>query len=129
MRVAALYDIHGNLPALEAVLGDIRHAEVNLIVVGGDVFPGPMANEALACLLDLDMPVQFIRGNGDREVLAQKAGILRSYTHAVRPNGGRGSSGECRQRGNAVWKARRILASAWSRRPAAAYALRRRERR
>lgn len=75
MRVAALYDIHGNLPALEAVLGDIRHAEVNLIVVGGDVFPGPMANEALACLLDLDMPVQFIRGNGDREVLAQKAGI------------------------------------------------------
>ena len=38
------------------------------------MFPGPMASEALACLLDLDIPVQFIRGNGDREVLALKAG-------------------------------------------------------
>jgi Icc-related predicted phosphoesterase len=42
MQVAALYDIHGNLPALKAVLRDIRQAEVDLIVVGGDVFPGPM---------------------------------------------------------------------------------------
>jgi putative phosphoesterase len=75
MRVAALYDIHGNLPALEAVIQEIRHAEVDLIVVGGDVFPGPMSREALTCLLDLEIPVQFIQGNGDREVLAQKAGI------------------------------------------------------
>ncbi len=35
MRVAAIYDIHGNLPALEAVLEDIRQAEVELVVVGG----------------------------------------------------------------------------------------------
>ncbi len=42
MRVAALYDIHGNLPALEAVLQDIRQANVDQIVVGGDVVPGPM---------------------------------------------------------------------------------------
>src|SRR5829696_2555008 len=73
-RVAAIYDIHGNLPALEAVLDDIRRADVDHVVVGGDVFPGPMAREALACLLDLDIPVQFIRGNGDRVVLAQIAG-------------------------------------------------------
>jgi Icc-related predicted phosphoesterase len=44
-RLAALYDIHGNLPALEAVLQDIRQAEVDQIVVGGDVFPGPMSRE------------------------------------------------------------------------------------
>jgi len=75
VRVAALYDIHGNLPALEAVIQEIRHAEVDLIVVGGDVFPGPMSREALTFLLDLEIPVQFIQGNGDREVLAQKAGI------------------------------------------------------
>jgi predicted phosphodiesterase len=75
MRVAAIYDIHGNLPALEAVLQEIRQAEVDQIVVGGDVFPGPMAVETLRCLLDLDLPVQFIQGNGDREVLAQRAGI------------------------------------------------------
>ncbi|HEY0514136.1 MAG TPA: metallophosphoesterase family protein [Thermoanaerobaculia bacterium] len=74
MRVAAIYDIHGNLPALEAVLQDVRQAGVDRIVVGGDVVPGPMQREALACLLDLEIPVRFIRGNGEREVLAQRAG-------------------------------------------------------
>jgi putative phosphoesterase len=74
MRVAALYDIHGNLPALEAVLDEVRRAEVEQIVVGGDVLPGPMPRETLDHLLDLDMPVQFIRGNGDRVVLAQMEG-------------------------------------------------------
>ena len=74
MRVAAIYDIHGNLPALEAVLQDIRQAEVDQIVVGGDVLPGPMPRETLRCLLDLDIPVQFIQGNGDREVLALRRG-------------------------------------------------------
>ncbi len=74
MRVAALYDIHGNLPALEAVLQAVRQAEVDRIVVGGDVLPGPMPRETLSCLLALDVPVQFIRGNGDREVLAQRTG-------------------------------------------------------
>jgi putative phosphoesterase len=74
MRVAAIYDIHANLPALEAVLQDIRQAEVDHVVVGGDVLPGPMPRETLACLAGLDIPVQFIRGNGDRVVLAQMAG-------------------------------------------------------
>jgi putative phosphoesterase len=75
MRVAALYDIHANLPALEAVLDDIRQADVDHVVVGGDVVPGPMPRETLDCLLRLDLPVQFIQGNGDREVLAQMAGM------------------------------------------------------
>lgn len=75
MRVAALYDIHGNLPALEAVLAEVRAANVDLIVVGGDVLPGPLARETLDCLLDLDLPVRFIRGNGDRVVLAQMRGM------------------------------------------------------
>ncbi|MDQ3997821.1 MAG: metallophosphatase family protein [Gemmatimonadota bacterium] len=74
MRLAALYDIHGNLPALEAVLREIRDADVDRIVVGGDVVPGPMPRETLACLLDVDIPIQFIQGNGDRVVLAQMAG-------------------------------------------------------
>lgn len=74
MRVAAIYDIHGNLPALEAVLQDIRREGVDEIVVGGDVIPGPMPCETLATLLDLDVPLRFIMGNGDREVLAQLAG-------------------------------------------------------
>ena len=74
MRVAAIYDIHANLPALEAVLEDIRQARVDHIVVGGDVLPGPMPRETIACLRQVGIPVQFILGNGDREVLAQMRG-------------------------------------------------------
>jgi putative phosphoesterase len=74
MRVAAIYDIHGNLPALEAVLEEIRQAEVDQVVVGGDVVPGPMPRETLRCLLDLNIPVQLIQGNGESAVLAQMAG-------------------------------------------------------
>jgi predicted phosphodiesterase len=73
MRVAALYDIHANLPALEAVLEDIRQADVDQIVVGGDVVPGPMPRETLAGLLDLDLPTHFIYGNGELAILAQMA--------------------------------------------------------
>lgn len=75
MRVAAIYDIHSNLPALETVLQDIRRAKVDRVVIGGDVFPGPMPVETISCLLDLEMPTQFIHGNGDREVLAQMTGV------------------------------------------------------
>jgi putative phosphoesterase len=74
MQVAALYDIHGNLPALEAVLQDIRQAEIDCVVVGGDVLPGPMPRETIARLLELDIPLQFIQGNGDRVVLGARAG-------------------------------------------------------
>lgn len=73
-RFAALYDIHGNLPALEAVLDDARRARVDHVVVGGDVVPGPMPAEVIRCLLNLDIPVQFIQGNGEVAVLAQMSG-------------------------------------------------------
>ncbi len=74
MPVAALYDIHGNLPALEAVLAEIQRLEVSEIVIGGDVLPGPMPNETLSCLLSLDIPTRFIYGNGEVAVLEQRAG-------------------------------------------------------
>ncbi len=74
-RLAALYDIHANLPALEAVLEDVRAAGAKRLVIGGDVVPGPMPRETIERLLELDMPVQFIHGNGDREVLAKMRGI------------------------------------------------------
>src|SRR6266851_5031735 len=73
-RLAAIYDIHGNLPALEAVLDEIRAAGVDHVVVGGDVLPGPMPRETLACLADLNIPATFIVGNGDREVLEYRKG-------------------------------------------------------
>ena len=70
-RLAALYDIHGNLPALEAVLAEVHAAGADQIVVGGDVLPGPMSREALALLLNLDLPTRCIYGNGELAVLAQ----------------------------------------------------------
>jgi putative phosphoesterase len=74
MRVAALYDIHGNIAALEAVLTEVRAEQVDLIVVGGDVLPGPMPRETVTRLLELEAPVRFIHGNGDRVVVAQMTG-------------------------------------------------------
>ena len=70
MRVAALYDIHGNLPALEAVLGEVEREAPDLIVVGGDLASlGPMPRETLDCLLGLEGRARFIRGNTDRELV------------------------------------------------------------
>ena len=74
MRVAALFDIHGNLPALEAVLEDLRDVRVDRVVVGGDLLPGPMARETLTLLLNLDVPVEWIYGNGEVAVLERMAG-------------------------------------------------------
>ena len=52
----------------------MREAAVDQVVVGGDVLPGPMPRETLRCLLDLDLPVRFIYGNGEDAVLEQMAG-------------------------------------------------------
>jgi predicted phosphodiesterase len=38
--VAVLFDIHGNLPALDAVLAEVRASGADQVVVGGDVIPG-----------------------------------------------------------------------------------------
>jgi putative phosphoesterase len=74
MRVAALYDIHGNLPALEAVMEEVNMSAVDLIVIGGDAVLGPMPRETLEYLLSCQLPVQFIQGNCEREMLTQLAG-------------------------------------------------------
>jgi predicted phosphodiesterase len=74
VRVAAIYDIHGNLPALEAALEEILRAEVDQVVVGGDVVPGPMPRETIRCLQEFGIPTSFIRGNGEAAVLAEMEG-------------------------------------------------------
>jgi putative phosphoesterase len=85
-RVAALYDIHGNLPALDAVLDEVRAARVDRILVGGDVLPGPMPRETLERLLALELPVEFIKGNGDREVIAPSGQVPEAYMPSIRWN-------------------------------------------
>jgi predicted phosphodiesterase len=67
--VAALYDIHGNLPALDAVLGELRREPPDAVVVGGDVAAGPMPREVLDRLRGLPWPVHWLRGNADRAVV------------------------------------------------------------
>jgi predicted phosphodiesterase len=71
VRVAALYDIHGNLPALEAVLAEVEEESFDTVVVGGDVVLGPMPAEVLDRLTALAerVPVRWVRGNCDRMVL------------------------------------------------------------
>lgn len=69
MRIAALYDIHGNLPALDAVLAEIEREAPELIVVGGDVAAGPMPRPTIERLMALGHRARFVRGNADREMV------------------------------------------------------------
>ncbi|MEH6973803.1 MULTISPECIES: metallophosphoesterase family protein [Bacillus] len=68
MKIAALYDIHGNLPALNALLKELEDVKPDLIVIGGDIVSGPMPRQTLERIFSLTDKVRFIRGNGDREV-------------------------------------------------------------
>jgi predicted phosphodiesterase len=69
MRVAVLCDIHGNLPALQAVLSEVEAAGVDLVVFGGDVAAGPMPVETIELLADYGGQARFVRGNADREMV------------------------------------------------------------
>jgi putative phosphoesterase len=66
LRVAALYDIHGNLPALEAVLAEVEREQVDAIVLGGDCIHGPQPAETLRTLQALGERAVWVRGNTDR---------------------------------------------------------------
>lgn len=74
MRVAALYDVHGNLPALEAVLADPRCAAADVVVSGGDLCAGPMPVETLHAMQARG--ALFVRGNADRELTGWPAARL-----------------------------------------------------
>ena len=73
VRVAALYDIHANPFALDAVLTDVEAEGVDAILIGGDIAWGPFPTQTLDRLQALRPLAIFIRGNADREV-AQRLG-------------------------------------------------------
>jgi putative phosphoesterase len=73
LKVTALYDVHGNLPALEAVLADVPDDAA--IVVGGDVAAGPFPSETLERLRALGDRVHWLRGNADRELTPGEQGL------------------------------------------------------
>src|SRR5579863_8013444 len=100
-RVAALFDIHGNAPALEAALTHIAQSDVDLIVVGGDVLPGPMPRETLDMLATTAIPVRCITGNGEREALEVRAGrepitVPADFRDVVRWSAGRLTADQAR---------------------------------
>lgn len=70
MRIAVLADIHGNLPALRAVLAELDAEPVDAIVVAGDQVAGPCARATLETLTARPEPMSLISGNGEREALA-----------------------------------------------------------
>jgi predicted phosphodiesterase len=73
MRVAALNDVHGNLPALEAVLAEVEREQPDAIVFGGDIIAGPMPRETLERVRSLGN-AHVIRGNADRIALEFRRG-------------------------------------------------------
>jgi predicted phosphodiesterase len=69
MRVAALPDVHGNAPALAAVLEEVEREAPDLVVFCGDLTWGSLPQETLALVRALEIPARFVRGNADRAVL------------------------------------------------------------
>jgi putative phosphoesterase len=69
IRVAAIYDVHGNLPALEAALSAIERSGVDLILVGGDIAWGLLPSETVERLRALGERARFIRGDADRDAV------------------------------------------------------------
>jgi putative phosphoesterase len=77
-RVALLADVHGNAPALAAVLREVKAERVDLLVHAGDLTWGPLVEETLSLIHAYDGRTAFVRGNADRAVLELAEG-----THGV----------------------------------------------
>ncbi|WP_020524369.1 metallophosphoesterase family protein [Catelliglobosispora koreensis] len=72
-KVAVIADVHGNIPALEAVLAEIDALGVDLIVHCGDLTWGPEPERTFKLLRDL--PAVCVRGNADRAVVELARGL------------------------------------------------------
>ena len=82
-RVAALYDIHGNLPALEAVLEALAAHQPDLIVIGGDALSGPCPLATLGRLEELPTAVSWLQGNCERAMVEAFDGVRDPSRHAM----------------------------------------------
>ena len=70
MRIAVLADVHGNLPALRAVLAEVGAERPDALVMAGDIVAGPLVRESLELLRARPEPVSWVSGNSEREALA-----------------------------------------------------------
>jgi predicted phosphodiesterase len=80
MRIAALPDVHGNAPALAAVLEEVEREAPDLVVFCGDLTWGSLPQETLALVRSLEIPSRFVQGNADRAVLELSRGELEEPT-------------------------------------------------
>ena len=76
-RVAVLADIHGNLPALDAVLAEPEVAAADRVVLLGDIALGPLPGPTLDRLAELGDRAVWVHGNCEREmVTAYDGGVV-----------------------------------------------------
>ena len=71
--VAVLSDIHGVMPALDAVLAGPDLQRAGRIVLTGDIAAGPQPAQVLDRLLGMGDKVVWVRGNADRELVEPAA--------------------------------------------------------
>lgn len=82
MKLAVLSDIHGNLPALEAVIADLRAAGARRVVNLGDLLSGPLwPAETAALLMQQGWPT--LKGNHERQLLAPHGRLAASDAYAA----------------------------------------------
>ncbi|MFE6049348.1 metallophosphoesterase family protein [Kitasatospora sp. NPDC056446] len=85
-RVVVLSDIHGVLPALEAVLAEPDVRDADLIVLTGDIACGPQPVQVLDLLVGLGERAAWIRGNADRELVEYRRGTRASIPDPIGPS-------------------------------------------
>jgi predicted phosphodiesterase len=73
-RVAVVSDVHGNAPALRAVLEEINTAGVDRVVSLGDATWGIQPEETRILLQSIQQPTTFVAGNGERALQELRAG-------------------------------------------------------
>ena len=84
-RVAVLSDIHGVLPALEAVLDEPEVRAADRVVLTGDIAAGPQPAQVLDLLTALGGRVAWVSGNADRELLEYRRGLRDTIPDPIAP--------------------------------------------
>lgn len=85
MRIAVLSDIHGVLPALEAVLAEPDVRAADRLVLTGDLAAGPQPAETLDALTELGDRALWVRGNADRELVTLARGGTTAIPDPIAP--------------------------------------------
>ena len=83
--VAVLSDVHGVLPALDAVLAEPAVQAADRVVVTGDLAAGPMPAQTLDRLVGLGDRVILVRGNADRELVSLARGEVEDVGDPIAP--------------------------------------------